>query len=371
MKKLITGILLILLVGIAAGCSQSQPEEAIIMSTGADQYRSTTTATQNAPATAYAPSPDDGETASPEFDYGDADRMIVRTGDIIMVVDDIPGTMDNIVQIAVQYQGYVVSSRSWRSDEKLYGNISIRIPSDDYDAAVAAVTGLAVEITSQNSTSQDVTEEYTDLAAKLTNLEATEAQLLEIMQQAATVDEVLAVQRELSNTREDIERTKGRMQYLERTSATSLININLEQAKMTLKLYANTIVAQAGETIYFYPELTGGFSPYSYEWDYGDGTTGNSETGVHTYKTAGTYTVSLKITDDRDNSDTAIRQDYITINPGWSAGNTAGTAWHGLVIFGRVLLNILIWVGIFSPVWIIGGGIFLYIRYRRRKKTGS
>ncbi|HJX13518.1 MAG TPA: hypothetical protein VJ377_08330, partial [Dehalococcoidales bacterium] len=61
--------------------------------------------------------------------------------------------------------------------------------------------------------------------------------------------------------------------------------------------------------------------------------------------------------------------DYITVLPGWSAGNIAGGAWNGLVGFGRVIADIIIWLGIFSPVWIIIGVILYFAWWRRRKKA--
>ena len=76
------------------------------------------------------------------------------------------------------------------------------------------------------------------------------------------------------------------------------------------------------------------------------------------------------MTDDRGNTDTDIRSNYITVLPGWSPGSIASGAWNGLVTFGHVLGNIFIWIGIFSPVWIVVGGIvYWWLRRRRRKEA--
>jgi hypothetical protein len=325
-----------------------------------------------APTTTFTQPPSyDNSTSAGESLYSpdDTDRMIVRTGNMALVVVDIPATITRITQIAGEHQGYVVSSQSWKEGQLLRGTISIRVVASDYDNVVNELSNLAVEVTSQTTSSQDVTEEYIDLTAKLNNLEATEQQLLKVMSQALTVEDILAVQRELTNTRDSIERTKARMQYLERTSGTSLLNIQLEQAALKVDFNAHYVVVKVGRNVPFNSEVAGGFAPYSYEWDLGDGKTSIDANPIHQYKAAGTYTVTLKVTDDRHNTDTRIRKDYITVQPGWSAGNIAGNAWNGLVIFGWGLVNIFIWLGIFSPVWIIGGGIGYWI-YRRRKKAG-
>lgn len=300
---------------------------------------------------------------------GDAERMIVRTGNIALVVEDVPATIDQITKMAGGFEGYVVSSNVWKQGKKLVGSISIRIAAKHFDNAMRALRGLAVDVTSESSTSKDVTEEYVDLSAKLQNLEATEAQLLKIMEKAEKVEDILAIQRELTNVRGEIERTKARMQYLERTSSTSLIQVGLEQSGLVVKFTASTTRVKVGERVQFYGEIVGGFAPYGYEWDFGDGSTSTDEVPTHAYKSDGSYTVSLTVTDDRHNTDTEIRSGYIFVLPGWSAGSIASAAWNGLVVFGRVLTNILIWIGVFIPVWVVIVGIAYWVLRRRKKKT--
>ncbi len=320
------------------------------------------------------PSPPTVIAPSESLGYSDlqlsTDRMIVRTGNMSLVVEDVPAAIEQITMMTDSFEGYVVSSSVFKQNERLVGSITIRVPAEHFNDATGALRKLAVDVTNENTSSKDVTEEYIDLEAKLKNLEATEAQLLRIMEKAEKVEDILAVQRELSNTRGEIDQTKARMQYLERTSATSLIQISLEQSKLDVQLYANKATVKERENIQFYANISGGFTPYSYEWDFGDGTTSTSETPSHTYKADGSYTVSLTVTDDKGNTDNQTRTDYITVIPGWSAGSIASNASNGLVTFGRVLANIFIWLGIFSPVWIVAGGIvygIIYWRHRRKK----
>ncbi|MBI4284751.1 MAG: DUF4349 domain-containing protein, partial [Chloroflexi bacterium] len=261
-------------------------------------------------------------------------------------------------------------SRTWRDGDSLHGNITIRVPAGDFGNIMTAIGNLSVEVVSSTTSSKDVTEEYVDLTARLKNLEATEAQLLRILEKAEKVDEILNVQRELSRTRSDIEQTKARMQYLERTSATSLINVSLEQARLSVKFTANKRFVKTGERVQFISQIAGGFAPYSHEWDFGDGKTSTDAAPIHAYSVPGSYTVTLKLTDDRGNTTTQTQKDYITIQPGWSAARTLDNAIDGLTTFGRVLANVFIWLGIFSPVWIIIGGI-LFWQLRRRKAGRS
>jgi len=296
--------------------------------------------------------------------------MIVRSGQIVIVVEDIPAAMDNITQLAERYKGYVVSSRSGREGDRLRGTITIRVPVGDFDNVMRSLREFAVEVMSQSSSSKDVTEEYVDLGAKLKNLRAAEEQLLKIMARAEKVEDILSIQRELARTRGEIEQTKGRMQFLERTSATSIIEVRLEQARLTARFTANTVRVRAGEEVFFSNQVSGGFAPYSFEWDFGDGNTSTGEsTPSHTYRSPGSYTVSLKITDDRGNTHTETRKDYIAILTGPKVSDIFTNAWLGLKTFGEVLVVILIWVIVFSPMWIVGGGIFYWVRRRKKKRA--
>jgi PKD repeat protein len=318
------------------------------------------------PAPAPVPEPADGEEA-----YPDIERMIVRTGNMQLVVEDVRASIDKINELAETLEGYVVSSRSWKEGERLIGATTVRVPAEQFYYATGVIRAMAVEVLSESSSSTDVTEEYVDLSAQRRNLEATEAQLLELIKKAEKVEEVLAVQRELSRVQGELEQIIGRMEYLERTSQTSLIEVVLEQSKLDVRFSASMTTAKEGESVRFYSEVAGGISPYSFEWDFGDGDTSTEERPRYAYRSAGTYTVTLTVTDDRGNTDTEIRENYITVIPAWSAGNIVSSAWNGLIIFGRALANILIWLGIFSPVWIVIGVILYFSWWCRRKKRHS
>ena len=299
----------------------------------------------------------------------DLQRMIVRTSNMTLVVTDIATTLDKINKLVQDTQGYVVSSNQWKDNGALLGTITIRVPANLFDNTMSSLRAMADEVTSENTSAQDVTEEYTDLNAQLTNLEATQTQLLAIMNKAVTVEDILAVQQQLTSVNGQIDSIKGRMKYLEQTSATSLITISLTQSKLDVKLTASSgRDIRAGDNVGFYATISGGFAPYNYKWDFGDKSTSTDETPNHTYNSTGKFTVSLTVTDDKGNTATDTRTDYITVQSGWNVSNVAGNAWKGLSKFCHVLVNVLVWIGIFSPVWLIAGGIAYWIIRRNKIK---
>ena len=171
-----------------------------------------------------------GEGQAYEYEAdADIDRKIVKTGYLTLEVEDVAEAMNGVAAAAKELGGYVVSSTKYENDSRPHGRISIRVPAERFDEAFDRLRQIAVDVPRESTESQDVTEEYTDLEAQLRNLEATEAQYLALLEKAETVEDILAVQRELSNVRGEIERIKGRMQYLERTSDMSLIEVNLQE----------------------------------------------------------------------------------------------------------------------------------------------
>ncbi len=155
------------------------------------------------------------------------ERMIVRTGDMSLVVEDIVDARDEIDQLVISFDGYVVSSQIWGEEQDMRGYISIRVPDEKFDQALAELRDLAVRVTSESTNSQDVTLEYVDLQSRLKNAEATENQYLALLEKATDVEDILRIYDSLSRVRSEIEQIKGQMQYLERTSSMSLISVNL------------------------------------------------------------------------------------------------------------------------------------------------
>ena len=155
------------------------------------------------------------------------DRLIVRTADVTIQANDVAKALNAVLSLGTEMGGYVVSSIVAGEEQEQRASASIRVPADKFDAAMERIRSLATKVQIEQTKSQNVTEEYVDLESRLRNLEQTEQQYLRLMERAATVEDVLKVQKELSSIQGQIEQAKGRMQYLERTSATSLINVGI------------------------------------------------------------------------------------------------------------------------------------------------
>jgi hypothetical protein len=163
-------------------------------------------------------------------------RLVIKAGTINIVVKDIADSVKKIIKYAQDEGGWVVSSSITEREKVPSGNITIRVPAEKFGEAMTYFHSLAIKVTYEGSQGQDVTEEYIDLQSRLRNLEATESQLLEIMKRAGKVSEILDVYRELTNVRQQIEQTKGKMQYLDQSAKMSSITVNLALSEEMLPI---------------------------------------------------------------------------------------------------------------------------------------
>jgi hypothetical protein len=228
MKKLLIGLTLaaLLLVPLAACAGESMEEGGASQANG--EYPAPTVPT--APGAIDLEGKGEGNDSYTSIPT-EQERMIVRTGDMSLVVEDISQTIEDITQMSLAFGGYVVSSYIQGEEEEMRGWISFRVPDDKFETALAQLRDMAVRVEAEQTYSQDVTEEYIDLQARLGNAEATEQQYLALLDKAVDVEDILDIYDYLSRIRQEIEQLKGRIQYLEKTTSTSLISVSLEPEK--------------------------------------------------------------------------------------------------------------------------------------------
>ncbi|OGH87563.1 MAG: hypothetical protein A3J93_03500 [Candidatus Magasanikbacteria bacterium RIFOXYC2_FULL_42_28] len=154
------------------------------------------------------------------------ERMVVKTGALSVVVKDVAEAIKTISQYAVKQKGYIVASNVYKRGLAPYGTLTIKIPAVNFDSGLNEIKALG-EVVSNSVNGQDVTEEYVDLDAQLKNLQATEKQFLTILNKAVKIEDILAVQRELTQVRGQIEQLQGRMKYLKSSADMSTITVDL------------------------------------------------------------------------------------------------------------------------------------------------
>lgn len=155
-------------------------------------------------------------------------KMIVYTAELSLVVKDSGVAQEEITRMIEGVGGYVSNSSSYTYSGGLRRiTLTLRLPAEKFNETMSALRDMAMEVTQETIGSQDVTQEYVDLESRLRALEAKAERLEELMDKAEDTEAVLAVYEQLSQTQIEIEQTKGRMQYLERSAAMATITVSL------------------------------------------------------------------------------------------------------------------------------------------------
>ncbi len=186
-------------------------------------------------ATRAAAAPAAPATASESLQKVDAaaanmaiDRLIIRNGNMTVIVKDVTDAVNKVTEIAAAAGGYVLRTDSRYQGDSLIATVAIKVPAETFDDVMAKLRKLAIKVDVENTSRQDVTEEFVDLGARMKVYEATEQQLLKFLEKTQNVDESLKVYRELTNVRSQIESVKGRMNYLQKSADMSNITVQLK-----------------------------------------------------------------------------------------------------------------------------------------------
>ena len=186
------------------------------------------------------PSPEmaDGEASAPQqtADGGEASRQVIANANISLVVADTAAALTGIEQVVSDLGGYVadmhLAKRGHDESDVLQGSITLRVPATGLEEALELLQALATDVNYLNISRQDVTDQYSDLDARLRNLRATETELLALLTEVrerpnSKVEDILAVHRSLAQIREEIETLQGRKNLLDNQIGFSTIWVEL------------------------------------------------------------------------------------------------------------------------------------------------
>lgn len=144
-------------------------------------------------------------------DLGQADRSIIKTGEITVEVDNVAETTGAVRALALELDGYI--SSSFQGDFEESATLTMRIPADRFDDAIAAIHDLGGDVKAEATREEDVTAAVIDIEARLTNLRAAEVEYRELMDRAERIEDILAIQNQLFQVRGEIEAMQAQLEY--------------------------------------------------------------------------------------------------------------------------------------------------------------
>jgi len=155
---------------------------------------------------------------------------VVKTGDMSITVPkgQVQTTITTLVNQASHLGGYVSQSRTDTVAGSPEGEVTLRIPVNSFEDAVAGAGKLGHQ-TSLSTNAHDVTGKFVDISARLSALKRTRSTYLTILGRATTIGQTLSVQQRVDDIQQQIESLQGQLKVLRNQSADGTLTVDVTQ----------------------------------------------------------------------------------------------------------------------------------------------
>ncbi len=153
--------------------------------------------------------------------------MVIKDAELTLLVRDTSQAVGAVTAILTDSGGYIINSQTWYQDGYMYASMRLGVPSAGFEDVLNRLRRVGLQVLREAAVGQDVSDQYTDLQSRLTNLEATAARVREFLADAKTIEESLRINQQLSELDQQIEQIKGQMRYYEGRAAYSTVTVTL------------------------------------------------------------------------------------------------------------------------------------------------
>ncbi|ANF49295.1 hypothetical protein A0O34_01425 [Chryseobacterium glaciei] len=159
-------------------------------------------------------------------------KKVIKNGNLIIQVGDIKKAQNQTTEILNKNQAYIQKEefRNIDTDENL--NLVIRVPHKNFDALINSFSDGMGSVLSKNISSDDVTEEYTDVSIKLANKKIYLEKYRDMLKSAATTKDILEIQENIRELEDEIDVSEGRLRFIDDRVNYSTLNLSLYKEKV-------------------------------------------------------------------------------------------------------------------------------------------
>ncbi len=162
------------------------------------------------------------------------EKKIIWTADVRCQVSNHAKARAKIAEIVKKSEAYISNDNEINNSYSIESNITVRVTSEKFRTLVDELVSVASYVDYKNISSNDVTAEYIDLAARLKTKKEVELRFRELLSRSKSVEDILAVENQLKALREEIESVEGRLKYLENQTTLSTIHIAVYERMSTI-----------------------------------------------------------------------------------------------------------------------------------------
>lgn len=161
------------------------------------------------------------------------ERKLIRNGSMTLEIKDIEETRLAIEKVCKELNAWISNEHQAKYDHRIQYTAEIRVEASKFDELIKQLEKLAISVDEKTINTQDVTEEFIDVEARLKTKRELEARYHEILKQAKSVTDILSIEGQLNSVRAEIESAQGRLNYLKNQVAYSTLNLSYYQNTRT------------------------------------------------------------------------------------------------------------------------------------------
>jgi hypothetical protein len=158
-----------------------------------------------------------------------SERRLVKNVELDLRVSDTIATSESLNKLSAELGGHVTSMNADRREGVV--SLILRVPEGRLEEALARIKKLVDRIDRESVRTDDVTDQFVDLSARLKTLEATEGELRALLsesrQRQQRAEDIMAIYRELTQIRSNIEQIRGQLNLMENLTSLATITVNL------------------------------------------------------------------------------------------------------------------------------------------------
>lgn len=162
-------------------------------------------------------------------------QKLIRTVHMEAETDDLDILLSNVENRVAALGGYIEHRQVYNGSQSEYrrirnASLTIRIPAPQLDAFVSHVTENA-NIVSTNESAEDVTLTYVEVEGRVTALQTQQARLLELLAQAETMEDLLTIERELTDVRTELEQMQSKLRLYDNLVDYGTVHLSVQEVK--------------------------------------------------------------------------------------------------------------------------------------------
>lgn len=163
-----------------------------------------------------------------------ADAKLIYTGDLTIQTTDLDAAAQGLIELVNRYGGYIESQEIYRQSSYKSAGYTVRVPGEQFAAFISSVSESDVfTVTYQNTSTQNVGEQYADIENRLETLNIKLDRLQDLLARAESMEDIITIESSISDVEYEIELYSGEKNHYDSLISYSTVYITVDEVRIT------------------------------------------------------------------------------------------------------------------------------------------